>query len=245
MDKKDVLNGTGLPEFVFTGERAVEGLTPSRIWEDHIERYIFSVNFAKGKTVLDIACGTGYGSKMLITNGAYKVFGVDINEEAIEFAKSQYIEDNLIYMTGDITKLEIYDKFEMVVCFETIEHIHDYQLALKNLYYALKNDGKLIISTPNRLITSPSAKAITDTPDNAFHAQEFTQNEFISILSTAGFDVGDTDIYGQRQRTYIKNKFLRALQTRAFKPDEKSDCSVKPIFSKTARYLIFVATKSS
>ena len=49
----------------FTGERVIEGKTPQRIWVDHVTRYEFSAKYAKGKTVLDIACGTGYGSRIL------------------------------------------------------------------------------------------------------------------------------------------------------------------------------------
>ena len=73
----------------FTGERVVEGLTPRRIWLDHIERYKFSNQYVDGKIVLDISCGTGYGSKILYEAGAYKVIGIDISNEAINFAQNK------------------------------------------------------------------------------------------------------------------------------------------------------------
>ena len=49
----------------FTGERVVEGTTPDRIWSDHVARYEFANRYVKDKTVLDIACGTGYGGRAL------------------------------------------------------------------------------------------------------------------------------------------------------------------------------------
>ncbi len=72
----------------FTGERFVPGVDSGILEAEHVQRYIFAGEYAKGKSVLDIACGTGYGSSILNKAGATIVTGVDISNEAIEFAIS-------------------------------------------------------------------------------------------------------------------------------------------------------------
>lgn len=226
----------------FTGEYFVPGKSPQRVEIDHIRRYEFAAQFVRNKNVLDIACGTGYGSKLLAEAGALSVVGVDISIELVDYAKSNYQLKNLSFVKGDICRFENKSKFDIIICFETIEHIQNYKAALKNLYGLLKKHGILFISSPNRLITSPYAKTIFDKPENPFHVREFTLKELQSELLSAGFLVRDENIFGQRQRFYFRNKFIRAIQTRLFRPEERSDSRVKPN-KKMSRYLIFVVTK--
>jgi hypothetical protein len=53
----------------FTGERFVPGSTSGLLEAEHVQRYTFASNYAKGKSVLDIACGAGYGSYLLRAGG--------------------------------------------------------------------------------------------------------------------------------------------------------------------------------
>ena len=120
----------------FTGEFFVPGKTSSRIAKDHMERYKFSTIYCKGKTVLDIACGVGYSGPLFIENEALSYDGVDINEELINNAKSTYKSDKIIYHLGDICTFDNDQKFDLITCFETIEHVEDYEGAIKNLLHA-------------------------------------------------------------------------------------------------------------
>jgi len=61
----------------FSGEMCIPGKSPKRIQDDHFERYYFAAPYVKDKTVLDIACGTGCGSKILIDAGAIEVHGMN------------------------------------------------------------------------------------------------------------------------------------------------------------------------
>ena len=61
---------------------------------EHIHRYAFAQEFTDNKIVLDIASGEGYGSFVLAKNADF-VYGVDISEEAITYAKKNYRKDNL------------------------------------------------------------------------------------------------------------------------------------------------------
>ena len=65
----------------FTGERFIPG-TPGEIWLEHWHRYHFAARWAHGRTVLDVACGEGYGSALLARHAA-RVTGVDISPQAM------------------------------------------------------------------------------------------------------------------------------------------------------------------
>jgi len=67
------------------------------IYDEHLVRYQLAAQIAAGKNILDIACGSGYGSKILAEAGALKVTGVDRDAEALEAAKKNYSADNLIF----------------------------------------------------------------------------------------------------------------------------------------------------
>lgn len=86
-------------------------------------RYIFAQKFiSKNNSILDIACGTGYGSFML-SEKAKKVCGVDVSEEAINFANKKYKQTNITFIKQTINECK--QKSDIVVSFETIEHIKE------------------------------------------------------------------------------------------------------------------------
>lgn len=227
----------------FTGEMWIPGATPKRIEDDHIERYRFASQFVKGKTVLDIACGAGYGSKILAQAGALRVDGVDISEDLIVYAKSNYRVSNLRFLIGDICSYKADVSYDVIVCFETIEHIRDYNKSLANLYSLLTNDGLFLISSPNRLITSQQAKSIKSKPDNRFHIQEFTIEELKSALEGHGFEMSNLDIFGQRQQKYFRNEYLQRIYKKFFKPDKLCSPVVTKVHRRMPRYFIIVARK--
>ena len=88
----------------FTGEYFIPGKSPRSVEEDHIERYRFARQFVSDKTVLDIACGTGYGSNLLADSGASRVDGVDISEDVINYAISSYQADNLFFLKSRLCR---------------------------------------------------------------------------------------------------------------------------------------------
>jgi O-antigen biosynthesis protein len=186
----------------FTGERVIEGDTPERIYRDHIVRYQFAVNFIKGLSILDVACGTGYGTKYLQDNGARETTGVDISNEAIRFAIRNYTAKNLTFYVGDALELQFPDsKFESVVSFETIEHVSDVNKYLSEMARVLHKSGLFIVSSPNRLITSPDYPRYQSRPDNEYHITEFSLEELINVLRKSFTIVGS---YGQ----HMVNKML-------------------------------------
>lgn len=229
----------------FTGEYFIPGKSGDRIEADHLERYRFACKYAKGKSVLDIACGVGYSGQMFIEAGAVNYDGVDINEKLIQYAKINYSSESINYLVGDICTFSSNKKYDMISCFETIEHVKNYEAAIQNMHSLLKPGGLLIISSPNRTVTSPNALTINDKPSNEFHTQEFIPGELLSILNKNGFAADRNQLYGQRQREKVyRNRYYRKIIYTLFgNPDIKKSPELTKVFDKIPRYFVIVATK--
>src|SRR3989442_5851956 len=91
----------------FTGEYVVPGKTPENEWLPHIGRYRFAGNIAPGKVILDVACGTGYGSDLLAGLAAKQVNGGDTSPEALSFANHWFGRGNLAFSKCDGSGLPI------------------------------------------------------------------------------------------------------------------------------------------
>ena len=137
----------------FTGERLIPNLPElTFLYQEHIVRYLFASQFVRSKVVLDAACGTGYGSSLLLDKGAKKVIGVDISKDAIDYCNQNYKKENLEFKIDDCTKLNLNNSyFDAVVSFETIEHLKEPDSFLSEIQRILKRNGMLVISTPNKL----------------------------------------------------------------------------------------------
>ena len=175
-----------------TGERFIPEIDGD--WTpEHKHRYALVAALCKGKDVLDVASGEGYGSAHL-ASVARKVIGVDISGEAVEHAQRAYKNPNLSYRQGSATDLAAAgleeNSFDVVVSFETIEHLHDHDAMLDSLCRVLRPDGLLIISSPDK-------REYTDIPNyhNEYHVHELYREEFEKLLSTRFPNI---NIYGQR-----------------------------------------------
>jgi len=176
----------------FTGERVVPGKTPQTIYDEHIYRYIFAASLAENKLVLDVACGTGYGVGYMVDKGAGEVVGVDISMLAVDYAQERLGRNNKAsFICADAIRLPFVDNaFDIVVSFETIEHIRQCRKFLAECRRVLKENGLLICSTPNRRIFSPNLAK----PINTFHVKEFWPEEFSRLLRRYFADI---TLYGQ------------------------------------------------
>jgi GT2 family glycosyltransferase/ubiquinone/menaquinone biosynthesis C-methylase UbiE len=216
LEKDDVF----LPEqndVQFTGERLVINQFVkenfNNVLEEHLERYKFACKFAEGKDILDAACGAGYGTMMLQQAGAKNINGVDISEESIDNAKKTYNDKNILFEYGDVTSL-LYDdeSFDLVVSFETIEHIPNGTAWISESARLLREDGLFLVSTPNRAVTNPGTFFV-ERPLNPHHQYEYNIVEFIGELSEKYDIVG---LYGQ---TFIddfdtmSSKVMRQVRT--------------------------------
>jgi len=152
---------------------APEKAGENTFWE-HVYRYRFATRYVKNKRVLDIACGEGYGTSALLFAGALSVIGVDISSAACDHAKKKYHIDVRV---GDAMEIPLLDRsVDVIVSFETIEHLSDPDRFLSESIRVLSPKGRMIISTPN--------KVIYDSIDvkNDFHLNELNLEDFVQLL---------------------------------------------------------------
>jgi 2-polyprenyl-3-methyl-5-hydroxy-6-metoxy-1,4-benzoquinol methylase/glycosyltransferase involved in cell wall biosynthesis len=166
----------------WTGERFLPYIDPAvcgaEIHYEHLHRYAFAAQFVKKKTVLDLASGEGYGSSLCAKNADF-VVGVEIDPAAVRYATDTYGQDNLEFLVGSITEIPIKGRhiFDVIICYEAIEHIDGHDALLSEIKRLLKKDGILVLSTPNKTL-------YTDVLDNRnpFHKKELYFSEFNDLI---------------------------------------------------------------
>ena len=178
-------------------ERIVPGTVE---WDAYFANHIFRYRYAlqqlrshnKQKT-LDAACGVGYGTHFLASEGTGQLVGVDRDDDALKIATDKFSHPSLTYLKDDCHTLENASRhgpFDSVVSFETLEHLPKPEAFLKQSFSLLEPGGILIISTPNASVTSPGG-----TTDWEFHEKEYTSDELMTIIRQSGYK--DCMIYGQ------------------------------------------------
>jgi len=157
-----------------------ERMTPelsgaSTLWA-HIYRYKFALQYIRNKDVIDIACGEGYGAAAMKGGGARRVLGVDISSETCEHARRKYGIETL---TADAQRLPLPDEtFDVVVSFETIEHLPNPHQFLQECNRILRPNGTIVVSTPNKDIYS----MILNGASNPFHCSELSLDDFLQLM---------------------------------------------------------------
>ena len=162
----------------WTGERFLPWIKEYAVAYEHLHRYAYAKTLVKNKRVLDLACGEGYGSKLLASDAA-SVVGIDIDANVISHASAKYARENLRFLTGPITAVPIQENhcFDVIVCFEAIEHIENQDELLAETKRLLDPEGLLIVSTPNKPIYGE------ESPEkNPFHVKELHFTEFEELL---------------------------------------------------------------
>lgn len=154
-------------------ERFVPEFHDTEPWaKDHLERYKFATQYITPQdNVLDIACGSGYGSEMLGQNGA-KVIGIDYSDGAIQHARSNYKAE---FFVGDFfDSIPGHDTFDCVISFETIEHID--APVRKSLNHLVRKANRVLIgSVP-----------FNEKPGNPYHRHFHIAKKEIEFLKKYG-----------------------------------------------------------
>ncbi len=199
MAKKDCLNESRDP----IGATDYIGL-------QHIERYRFACEkLPKGSRVLDIACGTGYGTMMLRRSGM-DVVGADVDGEQVASNRRRWSYEDFI--TADARDLPFPSGlFDAIVSFETIEHVPNAAPYMSEICRVLKKKGAFICSTPK--------KSYSNHPP--YHLKEYMPREFFSVLDQYFADVGRFGQYFQ-----ARDRFTDLLRK---KPRNVARCAVETL----------------
>ncbi|PKQ27891.1 MAG: SAM-dependent methyltransferase [Candidatus Anoxymicrobium japonicum] len=162
-----------------TGERTLPGISRENYWYTrHVVAYEHALAMARGKSVIDIGCGEGYGAAIL-TGEAASVLGIDIAHEVVSHARDTYHASNLSFEVMDVNRLELADaSFDLAVSFQVVEHLADVSGYFAGIARVLKPGGVAFLTTPNRLTISKGS----DRPVNPFHLREYTPDEFARTL---------------------------------------------------------------
>jgi SAM-dependent methyltransferase len=161
----------------FTGERVIPGQVNDDLWAEHVARYALAMRFAQGRRVLDLGCGTGYGTADLARVASAAV-GVDLAPDAIGYAEQHFPFAQ--FLQGSATAVPFPPaSFDLVTAFEVIEHLRDWRALLAEAHRLLEPTGLLIVSTPNKRYYAESR---LKSGPNPFHEHEFEFREFRTAL---------------------------------------------------------------
>lgn len=185
-----------MPDLEWTGERLVTSLHEMHGVVEHLHRYALAIEISKNKVVLDIASGEGYGS-FLLSKKATKVYGVDIDQKAVEHAKNKYSEaKNLEYLYGSASKIPLPDgSVDVVISFETLEHHTEHDLMMQEILRVLKPEGCLLLSSPDREIYRQRE------PNNPFHVKELSLEELQHLVKK----------YFEHSHFFVQRPFVGSL----------------------------------
>lgn len=201
--------------------------TPRWVINESICRYEFASRFVTGRVVVDAACGSGYGAKILLKNQPKKIFAFDISKDSIKRIKRKYqgINKNQVkFQVADVLNLPLKNQaVDVFVSLETIEHLNKVNKYLDEVKRVLKNDGFFICSTPNRRVTNPGL-GFRGRPFNPFHLFEFSRKEFIQRLKNNFMSV---ELYGQN---LYSDKKVKQFENLAFKTSSQIAIKLRQVF---------------
>lgn len=198
---------------------AIERIVPgTKEWDafyaNHILRYQFAATILRDdsiNTLLDAACGVGYGSAFLANQTSAKhIVAVDRSADALKVAEANFSSAKIKFLEDDCHTLQAasaYGLFDTVVSFETFEHLPKPMDFLSACFNNLKPSGKIIISTPNKSVSSPEQL------NWEYHEKEYTASELYDCLQKAGYK--NIQLFGQQfnLKGKIKNEVRGELNS--------------------------------
>jgi len=168
----------------------------------HFQKTKLNTVYRHKKTgrLLDIGCGSGAFLYVAKQNG-WNVKGIEISEAMVEHARNKH---GLDVVQGEIATSNLdQSSFDVVTFWHVLEHLPDLKAALSKAYFALKDDGLLVITVPN--IGSFQAKVFgagwvhLDVPRHLYH---FSPNSLRYLLQNTGFQVLEVAQFSQEHSVW-------------------------------------------
>lgn len=161
-----------------TGERVCPDF-PDENFRNHLRVYEFAAQFAPGRRVLDVGCGTGYGTAFLLRSGALSAQGIDLSPEAIRYARRKFGDTGARYEVMDAQAIRFPDaSFDLVFSSENLEHLPRPTDCIAGIRRVLKEGGIFVLGTPNPEMDLDERGKL----DNPYHVQEFSFEELEEML---------------------------------------------------------------
>ena len=235
MDEQTLLRTNGLKKIYLSqpsdvdSEAVVSKFRVQREWHREKLNSVFRHLNLENKDVLDLACGSGGLTRKLKRKcPSANIFGVDFNEEAINYANE--VDEGITglrYKSGDAQDLTFKkNSFDVVIGLDMLDHIPDYNLCLSEIHRVLRPGGKLILTVENRRSLWPIVEYIWDRSGGRdygnVHVVHFTPKSFRNVLVRAGFSINKfytihnintffyllSDYYPKKLNSYISRKRL-------------------------------------
>jgi SAM-dependent methyltransferase len=165
----------GVPPLELTGERTLPDVPAENYWfRRHLAVYEWIAERCAGQHVVDMACGEGYGARVLARR-ARRVTGVDANPEAHEHARLKYTRPGVSFVRDLIESH--WEPCDAVVFLQTIEHVQDPEAVLRRFK---EMSETVYVSTPNLLTLAPPG---AEKSDNPWHLREYRAQEFRDLCA--------------------------------------------------------------
>lgn len=159
-------------------ERWVPGFCGPQTHKEHVSRYDWIKDYSARKNVLDIACGTGFGSFKIATDGnAASVTACDIDAKTLKYASFRNRHPLIDFQVQNAESFNFEKKFDIIVSFETIEHLNQPEQFLTNVNSVLDTSGSFFVSTPISHIPQNTK------PDNVYHTMEWGFEYFQTMIA--------------------------------------------------------------
>lgn len=199
-------------------KKFLSGNRIQRFWHRHKFMTVLSkIKPDKSKTVLDVGCGPGTFIS-LMKRDYKKVYGIDIAKKQIEFAKKNFKQKNIIWVASDLEEINFKkNTFDYVCMIEVIEHLeHDKMVdMLKSIKKILKNEGSLVLTTPNYISHWPLVEFILNKISRLDykeqHITKFTKKNLAELLTNNGFKIKSIETF------FIASPFLAFVSNRLAK----------------------------
>jgi SAM-dependent methyltransferase len=171
----------------------------------HLARYQFAskqFDSHRGERILDVACGLGYGSEILLNESYSTYMGIDIDGTAVQYAQRNYQDESRNYLLGNGPKLPLRDgAIEYVTSFETMEHINTDTKFLKELNRVTTDTASLLISVPYNE-SEETIRGDWNRSKDYPHVNIYTFEGFKSKIQET-FSNDTVDVYEQKEPTSV------------------------------------------
>lgn len=210
--------------------------TPTFLYRNYLYRKIAS-KLPRKSFFLDIGCGNGVFLNYL-TDLGFVGEAIDISQEAIDFAKKQLKNPKAIKIKlEDLFKYKPEKKYNIVFCFETLEHIGKDEEAIKKIFSFLKPGGYFICSIPAH------KKEWSKLDELKGHFRRYERGELRKKISNAGFKVENIYSYGFPilwifRKISSSGKLLRSNSKNQGKVKRTKESSIEEEYNPKLQFLV-------